>query len=177
MHLREIDLGGWARAAAVALLCGFAAAVFASRFAIPVSTVVAVGIGAGVLVTVLVVVAWATIGGYATQRALREWVRGGPEPVGVPARRRVRWLAHFIDRTSWFAWLSAVLAVLFLALVVPQQFDATDWQDVVLALFPGVLWAGIAVHVFAVERRHLPRARALYEEELRTATWQDVRVP
>ncbi|MGG7307442.1 hypothetical protein ACQXVK_09635 [Curtobacterium sp. AB451] len=177
MHLREIDLGGWVRAVAAALLCGFAAAVFASRFAIPVSSAVAVGIGAGLLVTALVVVAWAATGGYGTQRALRAWVRGGPEPVGVPARRRVRWLAQAIDRAGWFAWLAAVLTVLFLALAVPQLFDAAGWQDVVLALFPGVLWAGIAVQVFAVERRHLPRARALYEEELRTASWQDVRVP
>lgn len=177
MHLREIDLGGWIRAAAAALLCGFAAAVFASRFAIPMSTAVAVGVGAALLVTVLVVVAWAATGGYAAQRALREWVRGGPAPVGVPTRRRVRWLAQFIDRAGWFAWLAVALAVLFFALVVPQLFDAAGWQNVVLAIFPGVLWAGLAVRVFAVERRHLPRARALYEEELRTATWQDIRVP
>ncbi|WFR66434.1 hypothetical protein P9139_16625 [Curtobacterium flaccumfaciens] len=65
-------------------------------------------------------------------------------------------------------------AVLFTLSGVAQLFRATDWQDVVLAFFPAATWAGIALNTLTVERRHLPRARALYEDELGRATWQDL---
>ncbi|WFR66433.1 hypothetical protein P9139_16620 [Curtobacterium flaccumfaciens] len=82
MRLQEIDRGGWARVAGAALLCALAASVFASSFPIGWPIDIVIGAGVGLAIAALIVGGWAGTGGYAANRALRDWVRGGPNRSG-----------------------------------------------------------------------------------------------
>ncbi|WP_144712407.1 hypothetical protein [Curtobacterium pusillum] len=175
MRLGEIDLGGWARLVGAVVLCTALAWVFGSTLAGgPLAVVAPAAIGFGLLIAVVVVVSWARYGGYQVHRAVQRWIRGGPEPVGVPAAKRVRALSQFIDRTGWYGWLAVAAAAIFTVDGLLQLAGRSDWRAVLLALLPATIWAGNAINALVIERRWRPRAKALYEEELQTASWTDL---
>ncbi|MFJ4219046.1 hypothetical protein [Curtobacterium luteum] len=168
MHLREIDAGGWLRAAGAAVFGGFVATVFTARFTGSVTAIVLVGSATALGVVVVVVAAWAGGGGHAAHRALQAWVRGGPEPDGVRRDRKVRFLRDIVDRTGWYLWLGAALAVVFGATAVADLVGDHDVDGALLTGSTAVVWAVLTVRGIVVDRPHRERAQLLYAELVMT---------
>lgn len=164
MHLREIDVAGWLRAAGAAVLCGFMASGFTARFTGSATVIALVGVASAVGLVVVVVAAWAGGGGYAAHRALRAWVRGGSEPDGVRRDRKVRFLRDIVDRTGWYLWLGAALAVVFGATAVADLVGDHDVDGALLTGSTAVVWAVLTVRGIVVDRPHRERAQLLYAE-------------
>ncbi|MEK6310823.1 MAG: hypothetical protein V4737_15385 [Curtobacterium sp.] len=165
MRLREIDAGGWLRVAGGAVIAAVLAGVFAATFPIASWLAVGIGAGSGAATLVLIVAAWAGAGGYSAHRALRDWVRGGPEPDRLPSRQRVRYLSGVIDRTGWYAWGGVVFSVAFLLLGVSDVLGEQDLRRAVLMFGTALVWGVVAVHSLTVERPHRERAQELYEAQ------------
>lgn len=169
MRLREIDAGGWLRAAGAAVIAAVLAGVFAATFPIAAWLTVGIGVGSGAAILVLVVAAWAGAGGYSAHRALRDWARGGPEPDRLPVGQRVRYLSSVIGRTGWYAWGGVVFSLAFLLLGISDDLGEQDLRHAVIMFGTALVWGIIAVHSLTVERPHRARARELYEAQLATA--------
>ncbi|MFS0730847.1 hypothetical protein ABC270_12290 [Curtobacterium sp. 1P10AnD] len=168
MHLREIDVAGWLRATGAAVFGGFTAAVFTARFTGSATVIALVGVATAVGLVVVVVAAWAGGGGYAAHRALRAWVRGGSEPDGVRRDRKMRFLRDTVDRTGWYLWLGAAMAVVFGATAVADLVGDHDLDGALLTGSSAVVWAVVTVRGIVVDRPHRERAQLLHTELVMT---------
>ncbi|MGL3201123.1 MULTISPECIES: hypothetical protein [Curtobacterium] len=164
MHLREIDAGGWFRAVGAAVVGGFMAAVFTTRFTGDAAVLVLVSVATALGFLVLVVAAWAGGGGYDVHRELQAWVRGGPEPDDVRRDRKMRFLRDIVDRTGWHLWLGAALAVVFGGIAVADLAGDHDVGGALLTGSTAVIWAVVTARGIVVERPHRERAQLLYTE-------------
>lgn len=71
----------------------------------------------------LVLIGWSRFGGYGSYRTLRRWVRGGPDPTGVPPEVRMRFLRREARPGTATGWFWIALGVLWVALAVPELLD------------------------------------------------------
>ncbi|MGY2899842.1 hypothetical protein ACVKXF_002490 [Curtobacterium sp. PvP017] len=164
VSIRQLDAIGWAQLLGVpALFVGLWLMLVGLHFPemspTVVLIVVAVLAAAGFA---LILSGWSRFGGYDSYRAMDRWVRGGPDPTGVPVTIRRRFLRRQSDQGAVTGWIWISLAVLWAALAVPEvvQGDPAAIGRGVVA----VLWAVIGIVRVVFMRRWGARVDELVRE-------------
>ncbi|WP_148061276.1 hypothetical protein [Frondihabitans sp. PhB188] len=75
---------------------------------------------------------WGRVGGYAAYWSLRQWVRKGPTPAGVPLPKQSKYLKPLADFGSGLGWVHVGLAAFWALLGFLRAFDSVagalgDW--------------------------------------------------